>query len=154
MHARTAACAALLTLAALTAGCSSDDATKADVASCKTAMREQLQDGINAGNTATPGTRPSQCDGVDDKTLQKLASDLMTEQLGKAVESALPDATEPAGLTADCRAWIESELLDSTDSIDATPGNDACGDMTDAERDAAIEDVTNDLLEQDATPAP
>lgn len=154
MYARTAACATLLALAALTAGCSGDSSTEADVASCKTAMREQLQTSINASDTATPGTRPSQCDGVDDKTLQKLAGDLMTEQLGNAVDSAAPDATEPAGLSADCRAWIEGELLDSSDSIDATPGDDACGDMTDAELGAAIEDVTDDLIEQGATPAP
>lgn len=154
MHARTALAATLLSLAALTGCSSSGDDTKADVAACETAMREQLQQAVDAGSTATPGTRPDECNGVSTKTLEQITGDLMTEQLGNAVESALPSATEPTGITDDCRAFIESELLDSSDSIDATPGYNACGDMSDAELDAAIEDVTNDLIEEDTTPAP
>jgi hypothetical protein len=149
MHARRAACTALLALAVLTAGCSSHSTAKADIAACKTAMRKQLQDAVAAGSSATPGSRPSQCDGVDAKTLQKLAGDLMAEQVGKAVKSAIPtpsDTADASGITPDCRAWIESELQDSSATIDATSGEDACGYMSQDELNKAIDTVTNDLL--------
>lgn len=151
MKTRTAACTVLLALTAALTACSSGTA-KADPAACKAAMRKQLQDGIAAGDKATPGTRPPQCSGIDDKTLQKFAADLMTDQIGKAVESALPTPTETSNITADCRAWIENELQDSSDSIDPTAGYDACGYMSTDELDQAIDTVTNDLMS--ATPTP
>ncbi|MFJ8555297.1 hypothetical protein [Streptomyces sp. NPDC093676] len=148
MRARTAA-TTLLALALLTAGCSSSGDAKPDTAACKTAMRKQLSDAMAAGETAAPGTRPAACEGVDSATLQKYAADLMTEQLGKSLESALPTPSdEPAaadGLTDDCRAWITSELLDDSESIDATSGAQVCGDMSSAELDAAIQKVTDEL---------
>lgn len=152
MKTRTAACTVLLALTAALTACSGGSDAKADPAACKAAMRKQLQDGIAAGDKATPGTRPAQCTGIDDKTLQKFAADLMTDQIGKAAESALPDATETSNITADCRAWIENELQDSSDSIDATAGYDACGYMSKDELDQAIDTVTNDLMS--ATPTP
>jgi hypothetical protein len=152
MKTRTAACAALLALTATLTACSSGSDSKADPASCKTAMRKQLRDSIAAGDKATPGTRPPQCTGVDDKTLEKYAGDLMTEQLGDAIESALPDPTETSDVTPECRAWIENELQDSSDSVEGTAGYDACGYLSKDELDQAIEDVTNSLLT--ATPTP
>ncbi|MER8004975.1 hypothetical protein [Streptomyces sp. NPDC094149] len=152
MKTRTAACAALLALTAALTACSTSSDTKADPAACKAAMRKQFQDAIAAGDTATPSTRPPQCNGVDAKTLQKFAADLMTDQLGKSVESAFPDDTETSNITADCRAWIEKELEDSSDSIDATAGYEACGYMSKDELDKAIDTVTNDLMS--ATPSP
>ncbi|MFJ8931561.1 hypothetical protein ACIRLA_33760 [Streptomyces sp. NPDC102364] len=61
-------------------------------------------------------------------------------------------ATEP--LPADCRAWIEDELLDASETIDAGPGSEACGHLSETELDEAIDTVTDDLIEQGATPAP
>ncbi|MFJ9020791.1 hypothetical protein ACIRPU_12525 [Streptomyces sp. NPDC102259] len=166
MNTRTAACAALLALAALT-GCSDTDSGSDDVAACKTAMAKQLEQGVAARTNASPmptGSRPPACAGVDDATLTRLTGEVTTEwldsdQADKVAEDALKSATPaavPTGpeISADCRAWIERELLDSSDSIDATAGSSACGDMSDAELDAAIEAVTDDLVEQDATPAP
>ncbi|MET9517021.1 hypothetical protein [Streptomyces sp. NPDC002994] len=60
-------------------------------------------------------------------------------------------ATETAELSDECRAWIEGELLDSSDSIEATDGYSACGDLSDEELDQAIEQVTDDLIEQGVT---
>jgi hypothetical protein len=161
MHARTAACAALLALAAFTAGCSDgDDGAFADEPGCRKALAVQLEDAMAKGDDAPEGKQPAACVGISTKTLKKITGELMAEQLGKSLASALPSATEstestePTGITDDCRAWIEDELLDSSTSIDATPGYNACGHMSDAELDAAIEAVTNDLIEQDATPAP
>lgn len=122
MKTRTAACAALLALAALT-GCSDNDA-KAEPTACKSAMRKQLQDGIAAGDKATPGTRPVECLGVDDKTVQKIAGDLMAEEIGKAVDSAMPtpEVTLPDadGIQASLDA-IESELDAAMSEAGMTP---------------------------------
>lgn len=154
MKTRTAACAALLALTATLTACSTGSGTKADPVACKAAMGKQLKDAVAAGDKATPGTRPADCEGVDDKTLQKFASDLMSDQVNKAVESALPESTATSDITPECRDWIKKELLDSSDSIDASAGEDACGYLSKGELDQAIEDVTNDLASQSATPTP
>ncbi|WP_172384789.1 hypothetical protein [Streptomyces sp. MNP-20] len=78
MRTRTAA-VLLALLAATTAACSSDDSTKADTKACKSAMRQQFEDALKAGSTASPGTRPDACEGVDAATLQKIVADLVTE---------------------------------------------------------------------------
>jgi transcription elongation factor len=71
----------------------------------------------------------------------------------EATTSSTP-AASPSGtaITAECRAWIEGELLDSTDNIDATAGQAVCGDLSDEEMDQAIDDVTNDLMAEGAEP--
>ena len=56
-----------------------------------------------------------------------------------------PAATPSMALTPECRTWIKAELLDSTETIDATPGYEACGYLSSAELDAAIEQVTAEL---------
>lgn len=171
MHARRAAISVLLTLAATTTACSgnSDSSTEASPTACKEVLAKQLDDAIQDGKK---GGRPAACEGIDSQTLERLVGEVTTEWLDSgdadkaftdALDSAfgdgipVPEITETeAGTTEisdDCRTWIETELLDSSDSIDATPGYNACGGMSDAELDAAIEEVTNDLLEQDATPA-
>lgn len=67
---------AVLSLAVLTA-CGSDD--KPDAAACKKAIAEQIKGGENAkGNEK----RPSACKGVDDKTVQRLVSEVVKEELG------------------------------------------------------------------------
>lgn len=146
---RTTTAVALIAAALLAlAGCGSDQ--KPDTAACKTAMAKQLDQAITDGDQAKEGDRPAACDGVDTNTLQRLAGELTTEKAGDAVEDAAEDAT--AQPSAECRAWIETELLDSTSTIDATSGMDVCGDLTEAELDKLIEDVTNDLSTQDTTP--
>ncbi|MFE1926520.1 hypothetical protein ACFW91_28665 [Streptomyces asoensis] len=163
MKTRITACAALLALAALT-GCSDSNSDSGDVAACKTAMTKQFEEAIAARSSGTPqpsGTRPAACAGVDDATLTRLTGEVTTEwansdQAAKVAEDALSSAAPAAGPTepeipAACRAWIETELLDSSDTIDATAGSSACGGMSDAELDAAIEAVTNDLA---GTPTP
>jgi hypothetical protein len=150
MKVRLSAAVILTVLAATTVGCSSNDSSSTDVTACKTAMREQLEDSIAAGETATPGTRPAACDGIDADTLQQLVGDLTAEQLDNAVESALPEPsdTEAAdGISPECRAWIEDELTDSSGSIDATGGEAACGYMTEDELNAAIDTVVEEQLD-------
>ncbi|WP_406182262.1 hypothetical protein [Streptomyces canus] len=150
MKTRTAACAALLALTATLTACSDGDDAKADPAACKTAMRKQLQNAIDAGASATPGTHPSQCYGIATKTLEKYAGELMADQVSDAVNSALPTAT--TGVTPECRTWIEDELLSTGGGIDATEDYKVCGNMPEDELNQAIEDVTNSLLT--ATPTP
>ncbi|HEY9353664.1 MAG TPA: hypothetical protein VIP28_10450 [Nocardioides sp.] len=52
-----------------------------------------------------------------------------------------------------CRAWIRSELLDDSERIDATAGYGVCGDMSEAEFQAAIDEVTAELRTE-ITPEP
>ncbi|RSO09915.1 hypothetical protein DMH26_00580 [Streptomyces sp. WAC 05379] len=94
MKTRTAVCSALLALAALT-GCSSN--TEADPAACKAAMEKQFAEAIASGKE---GSRPDACDGIDDKTLQKLAGEVVGDQTSKELEKSLDDieASIDAGL--------------------------------------------------------
>ncbi|MFI1524947.1 hypothetical protein [Streptomyces griseus] len=160
MRTRTALTAATVVLLALT-GCSSDE--KPDTAACKAAMAAELKKNAAAGQTAQADDPPAVCTGVEKETLERIAGELVLEEGGKAVEESLDetgeeladaveDTASPA--SAECRAWIETELLDSTGSIDAASGVDVCGDLTNEELDQAIEDVTNDLMKEGATPAP
>ncbi|WP_328920659.1 hypothetical protein OG911_28055 [Streptomyces sp. NBC_00208] len=149
MRTYTAIAAAVITLLALT-GCSSD--TKADPAACKAVLAKQLAEAVAAGDKAKQGKRPPACNGVDDKTLERIAGELATEQAGKAVEDAIESAAPEATtvpISDECHAWIKAELLDTSDDIDAAAGSAVCGDLSDAEMDQAIEDVTNELT---ATP--
>ncbi|MFJ5893776.1 hypothetical protein [Streptomyces californicus] len=149
MRTRTTTAALIAaSLLALTA-CSSDE--KPDAAACKTAMAKQLYQAIADGDQAEESSRPAACNGVDDKTLQRIAGELTTEKAGDAVEDAVEDTT--AQPSAECRAWIETELR-GTEDIDAASGVDVCGDLSEDELDQAIEDVTNDLTKDGATPAP
>jgi hypothetical protein len=62
------------------AACSSSH--KPDVAACKDAMTKQFQQALAEGADAKSASRPAACDGVDDKTLQRLSSEVMSEQMG------------------------------------------------------------------------
>jgi hypothetical protein len=162
MKTRTAACTVLLALTAALTACSSSSGTKADPAACKAAMTKLLRDGIAKGKDVPEGKKPAACKGIDDKTLERLGKEVLAKELPKAVESALPKAiesalatpTETSTITPECRAWIKKELLDSSDSIDATSGEAACGYLPKAELDTAIDTVTNELMKQSATPTP
>ena len=143
MRTRAAITAALAVLAFTTTACAD---SKPDYAACKTAMAKQLDDAMTDG---TKGSRPAACAGVDAKTLQRYAGDITTDKLGKAIESALPTPSDTAGtdgITPDCRAWIERELTDGSESIDASSGGQACGYLSDDELNKAIDTVTDDLL--------
>lgn len=93
MNTRTAACAVLLALSAALTACSGSDSPKADPAACKAALTAQFKKAAAAGDKATPGDRPAACDGIDDKTAQKLATEVLTEQVDdtlKGLETATP----------------------------------------------------------------
>ncbi|MET8331206.1 hypothetical protein [Streptomyces sp. NPDC005181] len=91
MRTHTALAAAAITLLALT-GCNSD--TKADPAACKAAMAKAFDDAIAAGNEAKKSKSPAACDGVDNKTLQRIAGELISDRAGKPAEDAV---TPPPG---------------------------------------------------------
>jgi hypothetical protein len=50
-----------------------------DASACKLAMAKQFQEAMNSGKT---GTRPQECNGIDDATVQKYAEEI----LGKAFD--------------------------------------------------------------------
>ena len=76
---KATAFAATIALAAITAACGS---TGPDVAACKAAMKRDFVAGMTSQN-ATPATRPPACQGVDDKTIKRLAGEIITEELQK-----------------------------------------------------------------------
>ncbi|WP_338699178.1 hypothetical protein V2W30_22605 [Streptomyces sp. Q6] len=59
-----------------------DSSTSADPAACKAAMRADFKRAAAAGSNATPSDRPAECAGVDDATVQRYATEIVTEQLG------------------------------------------------------------------------
>lgn len=67
--------------------------TAPDVTACKAAMSQQLDDGMAAGDNATPGTRPTACNGVDDTTLNKIATDLLRDKFNEALSAPLGDSS-------------------------------------------------------------
>ena len=73
---KAAAITATLLLATLTA-CSGD--SNPDEAACKAAMVKQMEDAKASGKE---GTQPDACEGVDDKTLQRFAGEIISDQLG------------------------------------------------------------------------
>ncbi|MFJ8221418.1 hypothetical protein [Streptomyces griseus] len=161
MRTRTTITAATAAILLALTGCSSDETP--DTAACKTAMAAELKKNAANGQTAQADDPPAVCTGVEQETLERIAGELVLEEGGKAVEESLDESGEELAdavedtaspASAECLAWIETELLDSTGSIDAASGVDVCGDLSDEELDQAIEDVTNDLIDEGATPAP
>lgn len=93
MKTRTAACTILLALTAALTACSSGSDAKADPAACKAALTADFKKAAAAGDKATPADRPAACDGIDDKTVQKLATEVLSEQVDdtlKGLETATP----------------------------------------------------------------
>ncbi|MEU1407889.1 hypothetical protein ABZ471_37160 [Streptomyces sp. NPDC005728] len=84
MRTRTAACTVLLALAASLTACSSGGDSEADPAACKTAMEKQFKDVAAGGDKAKSQDRPDACKGVDDKTVQKFATEIMQKQIEDA----------------------------------------------------------------------
>lgn len=85
MRIRTALPVALLALSALAVGCGGD--AEADPAACKAAMEKQFED----AKDGKEGSRPDACDGVDDKTVQKYAEEIVADQTTKEIEDSLDD---------------------------------------------------------------
>ncbi|MFB6849813.1 hypothetical protein ACFCXS_33810 [Streptomyces sp. NPDC056373] len=84
-----------LLLATLTA-CGGTEA-HADPQACKKALYDQNRDSVAAGDDATPSKKPAACDGIDDKTLQRLAGEAIREYLASDdAQQAVDDAVEGA----------------------------------------------------------
>ncbi|MFJ4539845.1 hypothetical protein ACIP39_28335 [Streptomyces tibetensis] len=84
-----------LLLATLTA-CGGTEA-EADPQVCKKALYDQYRDSVAAGDNAPESKKPAACDGVDDKTLQRLAGEAIKEYLASDdAEKPVDDAVEGA----------------------------------------------------------
>jgi len=127
-----------------------------DPAACKTALAHNYRKAMTDGAKGPEQPRPAECRGLDTKTLKKITGEVIGEyldsdqadkDLGKAfedgVKSALP--TPSSGVSAQCREWIAGELQDDSSSIDGTAGYAACGDLSDGEMQAAIDEVEKEL---------
>jgi hypothetical protein len=51
---------------------------------CKLAMVKQFQEALNSSKT---GTRPEECKGIDDKTVQKYAEEILSEAFDGGTET-------------------------------------------------------------------
>lgn len=109
-----------------------------------------------SASPTSAGSRPAACNGIDDKTAQRLAGEVTKEWLAsdeadKAVSdivdsaSPVPVPTSPQ-ISDECHAWIKAELQDSTEDTNATAGNGVCGNLSDKELDQAVEDVTQEMI--------
>jgi hypothetical protein len=70
-----------------------------------------------------------------------------------SVAASAPEASPSVSVSPECRTWIKAELLDDSEEIDATPGYNACGGLSDDELQAAIDQVTEELTAE-ITPEP
>ncbi|MEU6842283.1 hypothetical protein ABZ930_10475 [Streptomyces sp. NPDC046716] len=129
MHTRIAAAAMAAALAFGAVACSSGD-TKADPAACKAAMKKQFDEAMKkGGDAAAADERPEACEGIDDKTAQRFAKELMGDAMDDAMKSAVPDI-DPDDVTAsppgtddiqESLDAIESDLDDALDEAGITP---------------------------------
>jgi hypothetical protein len=84
-----------LLLAALTA-CGGTEA-EADPQDCRRAMYEQYRDTVKAGDDAPLAKEPTECAGLDDNTVKRLAGEAIRDYLaGEDAEKAVDDAVEDA----------------------------------------------------------
>ena len=60
-------------------------------------------------------------------------------------EAPAPTPSPSLSLSPECRTWIKAELLDNSETIDSEAGVKVCGDLSDDELSAAIEQVTDEL---------
>lgn len=161
----TAAVSAALLL--VLTGCSGEAPTTgrgANPEACKAALAERFDAAMAKEGIGSP---PPACAGLASKTLERITGEVMKDWMASpegekyfeesfeqgvedAIGSATPDPTT-ADISDECRSWIEDELLDSSDSVEATAGQNACSDLSDEEMDQAIEQVTDELIKQGAT---
>lgn len=135
-----------------------DDDASASPAACKSALADNYRTVMANGGKGPKQKQPSACAGLDAKTLEKITGEVVSEyldsdqakkDLNKAfedgVKSALPTASASAGVSSECREWIAEEIQDGSSSIDGTAGYAVCGDLSDAEMQAAIDAVVKEL---------
>lgn len=67
------------------------------------------------------------------------------DELDACLEDSSCTSWPAVEVSDECRTWIKAELLDNTEEIDATPGYNACGDLSDEELQAAIDEVSAEL---------
>ncbi|MBA2951600.1 hypothetical protein [Streptomyces himalayensis] len=109
MRIRTVAIAAALLLAPLTA-CSSE--AEANPAACKAAMEKQFKDAVEKD---IEGKRPSECEGVDNKTLERYVGEIVEDQL----KDATSDLTEPSdSVSTPSTEELEQDLEDLEKELD------------------------------------
>ncbi len=79
---RTKLITVTITIALLTGGAAcSSTGDQPDHAACKAAMTKAFDDAMAAGEQAEESERPAACNGIDDKSLERLVSDVTTEYI-------------------------------------------------------------------------
>jgi predicted small lipoprotein YifL len=155
MRTRITIAAAGLLLATLTA-CGSGGNDNANPAACKTALAENYRKAM-ADPDGPSASAPSACTGLGATTLKRLTGEVISEyldsdQAAKDLGTALPTPSASVSVSPECRAWLEKELQDASDNIDGASGLEACGDLSEDELQAAIDQATEELSGQTSTP--
>ncbi|MEU0207366.1 hypothetical protein [Streptomyces canus] len=135
-----------------------DDGPSASPTACKTVLADNYRKIMANGGKGPEQKQPAECVGLDAKTLEKITGEVISEYLDSdqakkdvnkafedGVKSALPTPSASAGVSPECREWIAEELQDDSSSIDGTAGYAVCGDLSDAEMQAAIDGVMGEL---------
>ena len=134
------------------------DDSSASPAACKRVLAANYQKAVADGGKGPDQKKPAACAGLDTKTLKKITGEVLSEylaseqaekDLGKAFEdgvaSAMATPSASASISPECREWIGKALLDDSSSVDGAAGYAACGDLSDAEMQAAIDGVGKEL---------
>ena len=134
------------------------DDSPASPAACKSVLADNYRKVMADGGKGPEQKQPPECAGLDTKTLKKITGEVISEyldseqakkDLGNAFEdgmaSAMATPSASASISPECRKWIAKVLLDDSSSIDGTAGYAACGDLSDAEMQAAIDGVEKEL---------
>lgn len=130
----------------------------ANRAMCKAALSDRYRKVMANGGKRPKASSPPACVGLDEKTLEQITGEVFSEYLKSdqaktdvdkalkdGMESALATPSASTSVSPECRAWIVKEIQDSSDSVDGASGLKACGDLSDAELQAAIDQVTKEL---------
>jgi hypothetical protein len=110
MRIRTAAIAAALLLATITACSGNSD----DPDACKAALLQQPKEPTE---TVKEGERPAACEGLDDKTVERLAGEATTEWLEALSDSYDERSTDLEEELADRREEL-ADLQEDTDRLE------------------------------------
>ena len=131
-----------------------DDGTPASAAACKTVLADNYRKVMANGGKGPDQKRPTECAGLDTKTLEQITKEVIGEYLdsdqakkdmNKAFEDGMRSAVPTPPASAECREWIAEELRDDSSSVDGTSGYAVCGELSDAEMQAAIDGVVKEL---------
>jgi hypothetical protein len=74
-------------------------------------------------------------------------SDHKAGTAGVAHEPTASASTTEAAVSPECRAWVKKELMDSSSGFNTASGYGVCGDLSEEQLGAVIDDVTEEIAD-------